>query len=108
LVADLGITTAAITIPGITTTTGLTTIIAPTIITVTTITITIVDITTGGIIGRIAIDRLYIVNGLYSARLSVPSTFALSDGKQSTRGLPQVVRISEEQYRAAAVAYRRS
>jgi hypothetical protein len=50
-------TTTAITIPDIITTIGHTTIIAPTIITVTTITIIIVDIT-GGIIGRIAIDRL--------------------------------------------------
>jgi hypothetical protein len=50
------ITTTAITIPDILTTIGHTTITAPTIITVTTITIIIVDIT-GGIIGRIAIDR---------------------------------------------------
>ena len=51
------ITMKAITIPDIITTIGHTTIIVPTIITVTTITIIIVDIA-GGMIGRIAIDRL--------------------------------------------------
>jgi hypothetical protein len=51
------ITTTATTILSIITTIGRTTIIAHTTITVTTITIIIADIT-GGIIGRIAIDRL--------------------------------------------------